>query len=352
MDSSKIKAFGYAAQSATTPLGPFDFEHRAVGPRDVRIEVLYCGVCHSDLHQARNEWGGSSYPMVPGHEIVGRVAEVGAEVTRHAQGDLVGVGCLVGSCRTCGCCVADEEQYCERGAVFTYNSRYADGAPTWGGYANLMVVDQDFVLKMPKNLDPARAAPLLCAGITTWSPLRHWKIGPSHRVGIIGLGGLGHMGLKFAKAMGAHVTQFTTSPAKVEDAYALGADDVVVTRDPAALNPLARTFDFLLDTVSAPHDLNGHLNTLKSDGTMVLVGLPDKPPVIAAGLLVSRRRTLAGSMIGGLRETQEMLDFCGEHGVVADIETIPMKSINDAYARMLRNDVKYRFVIDLATLRG
>ncbi len=345
-----IKAFGYAAQSATSPLGPFHFEHREVGPRDVRIDILFCGVCHSDLHQARNEWGGSMYPMVPGHEIVGRVAAVGGEVTRFAVGDPVGVGCMVGSCRSCGSCADGDEQYCEKGAIFTYNSRYADGAPTWGGYSDVMVVDEGFVLKIPANLDLAKAAPLLCAGVTTWSPFRHWKVGAGQRVGIVGLGGLGHMALKFAKAFGAHVTQFTTSPGKAADARALGADEVVVTRDPAVFGPLAKTFDFILDTVSAEHDLNALLGTLKTNGAMVLVGMPEKPPTIYPGLLVMGRRTLAGSLIGGTRETQEMLDFCGEHGIVSDIEMIAMDQINHAYDRMLKNDVKYRFVINLASL--
>ena len=345
-----IRAHGFAAQRADAPLGPFHFEHRDVGPRDVRIAIAYCGVCHSDLHQVRNEWGGSIYPMVPGHEIVGHVAAVGPEVTRFAVGDAVGVGCMVDSCRTCSSCQVGDEQYCERGAVFTYNSRHPDGVPTWGGYADVVVVDEDFVLKVPTNLDLARVAPLLCAGITTWSPLRHWKVGAGQKVGVVGLGGLGHMAVKLAKAFGAHVTQFTTSPGKVDDAHALGADDVVVTRDPAVFKSLGRRFDFILDTVSGVHDLNAYLGALKTNGTMVLVGLPDKPPSIAAGLLVSRRKTLAGSMIGGIRETQEMLDFCGAHGVVADIETIRMDQINDAYERMLRSDVKYRFVIDLATL--
>jgi len=345
-----IKASGYAAQSATSALAPFHFEHRDVGPRDVRVAIAYCGVCHSDLHQVRNEWGGSIYPMVPGHEIVGHVAAVGAEVTRFAVGDTVGVGCMVDSCRTCSSCAVGDEQYCERGAVFTYNSRHPDGTPTWGGYADVVVVDQDFVLKVPAALDLARAAPLLCAGITTWSPLVHWKIGAGHKVGVVGLGGLGHMAVKLAKAFGAHVTQFTTSPDKADDARALGADEVVVTRDPAAFKPLARTLDFILDTVSGVHDLNAYLGTLKTNGTMVLVGLPDKPAAIHAGLLISRRKTLAGSMIGGIRETQEMLDFCGAHGIVADVETIGAAFINDAYERMLASDVKYRFVIDMATL--
>ena len=346
-----IKAFGYAAQSATTPLAPFHFEHRALGARDVHIAIRWSGVCHSDLHQARNEWGGSSYPMVPGHEIVGQVAAVGAAVTAHAVGDWVAVGCMVGSCRTCPSCEAGDEQYCDRGAtVFTYNSRNPDGSATQGGYADVIVVDEHFVLRVPPTLDPAGAAPLLCAGVTTWSPLRHWKIGPGHRVAVVGLGGLGHMALKLAHAFGAHVTQLTTSPGKEDDARRLGADEVVVSRDPEAMAKHASSLNFIINTVAAPHDLNALLGTLKTNGTMVLVGLPDKPATLSAGGLASRRRTLAGSMIGGIRETQEMLDFCGERGIVADVEVIRMDQINDAYERMLKNDVKYRFVIDMASL--
>jgi uncharacterized zinc-type alcohol dehydrogenase-like protein len=345
---SKISAF--ATSGPTEELGPYAFDARPVGPNDVRIDIRFCGVCHSDLHQARNEWGGSIYPMVPGHEIVGHVAEVGAAVTRFAVGDAVGVGCMVDSCRTCGSCSHGEEQYCETGATFTYNSRYKDGTPTYGGYAKAITVDQDFVLKIPKNLPLDAAAPLLCAGVTMWSPISHWKIGHGHEVGVVGLGGLGHMAVKLAKARGARVTQFTTSPGKVEDAKRLGADDVVVTRDPGAIAALGRRFDFILDTVSAPHDLNALLGALKTGGSLIVVGLPDQPPTIYPGLLISRRKTLAGSMIGGIRETQEMLDFCGEHNITSDIELIPMQAINEAYGRMLRNDVKYRFVIDLATL--
>jgi len=347
------KAFGYAAQSATTPLGPFHFEHRELRPEDVRIDILYCGVCHSDIHQARNEWGGSRYPMVPGHEIVGRVAAVGSAVTKFKVGDPAAVGCMVASCRVCASCKAGDEQYCDANAtVYTYNHAYPDGAPTYGGYADVIVVDQGFALSVPASLDLAAVAPLLCAGVTTWSPLKHWKVGPGSRVGVIGLGGLGHMALKFAHAFGAHVTQFTTSPGKEDDARRLGADEVVVTRDPAVFKPLARTFDFILDTVSAPHDLNRFLGLLNTDGAMVLVGLPDKPTALGAGSLVNRRRTLAGSSIGGIRETQEMLDYCGEHGIVCDIEMIRMDQIEAAYTRMIANDVKYRFVIDLASLNA
>ncbi len=348
-----IKAFGYAAQSATAPLGPFHFEHRDVGPNDIRIDILFCGVCHSDIHQVRNEWGGSRYPMVPGHEIVGRVAAVGNAVTKFAVGDLAAVGCMVDSCRTCPSCSAGDEQYCDNGAtVFTYNSAYPDGTPTYGGYANVIVLAEAFALKVPAGLDLAGAAPLLCAGITTWSPLKHWNIGPGARVGVVGLGGLGHMALKFAHAFGAHVTQFTTSPGKEEDARRLGADEVVVTRDPKVFRSMARQLDFILDTVSAPHDLNAFLGCLKTNGAMVLVGMPDKPTLLAAGSLVPRRRTLAGSMIGGIRETQEMLDYCGANNIVADVETIAIGDIETAYSRMLANDVKYRFVIDLKSLEA
>lgn len=347
---TKISAF--ATHGPTEKLGPFTFDARPVGAHDVRIAIRYCGVCHSDLHQARNEWGGSIYPMVPGHEIVGLVEEVGAAVTKFAVGDPVGVGCMVESCRTCGSCKHGEEQYCENGGTFTYNSRYPDGSPAYGGYAKAITVNEDFVLKIPKNLPLDAAAPLLCAGITMWSPISHWKIGQGHEVGVVGLGGLGHMAVKLAKARGARVTQFTTSPSKVEDAKRLGADEVVVTRDPAAIAALGRRFDFILDTVSGPHDLNALLGSLKTGGSLILVGLPDQPPTVYPGLLIMRRRSLSGSMIGGIRETQEMLDFCGEHGITSDIELIPMQAINEAYERMLKNDVKYRFVLDLATLDG
>ena len=349
-----ISARGYAAQSATTPLGPFAFEHRELGPKDVRIAIAFCGVCHSDLHQARNEWGGSSYPMVPGHEIVGAVTAVGSDVARHAVGDRVAVGCMVDSCRQCAACAAGDEQYCDR-AVFTYNSRHYSGLPTWGGYADVIVVDEAFVVRVPNApdgtpLDLARVAPLLCAGVTTWSPLRHWKVGPGQRVGVVGLGGLGHMGVKLARSLGAHVTLFTTSPGKVEDALRLGAHEAVVTKDAAAFKPLRGTLDFILDTVSAEHDLGAYLGALRPGGTMCLVGLPEKPTMLSAGPLVSRRRALAGSMIGGIPETQEMLDYCAAHAILADVERIGIADINVAYQRMLKNDVKYRFVIDLATL--
>lgn len=340
----------YAAQDPTSPLGPFQIDRRALGPEDIEIQILYCGVCHSDIHQARNEWRGSLYPMVPGHEIVGRVTRIGAGVTRLAVGALAGVGCMVDSCRTCASCRDGEEQYCEKGATYTYNSRAADGTLTFGGYSERIVVAEAFALSISPALELAAVAPLLCAGVTTWSPLRHWKIGAGHRVGVVGLGGLGHMGLKFAHAFGAHVTQFTTSPGKEDDARRLGADAVVVTRDPAAFKPLRGTFDFILDTVSAPHELGPYLSLLRRNGTMVLVGIPDKPAVVSAGTLANNRRSLAGSGIGGIAETQEMLDYCAAHGIVADIELIAIQAINEAYRRMLANDVKYRFVIDMASL--
>ncbi len=341
---------GYAALKASVPLAPFAFERRAPGPKDIEIEIAFCGVCHSDLHQVRDEWGGALFPMVPGHEIVGHVTAVGAAVTKFAIGDRAGVGCLVESCRTCDNCVDGEEQYCTTGATFTYNSREKDGTPTYGGYANSIVVDEAFALTIPASLDLAAVAPLLCAGITTYSPLRHWNVKTGQKVGVVGLGGLGHMALKFAKAFGAHVIQFTTSASKVADAKRLGADEVVMSADAAAMKTHAGSFDFILDTVSAPHDIMQFLGLLKRDGTMTLVGVPEKPPVVHPFLLIGGRRSLAGSLIGGIAETQEMLDFCGTRGITADIELIAMKEINASFERMLKGDVKYRFVIDLATL--
>ncbi|HYW52056.1 MAG TPA: NAD(P)-dependent alcohol dehydrogenase [Gemmatimonadaceae bacterium] len=341
---------GYAAQQAKAPLAPFAFERRTPGPNDVQIEIAYCGVCHSDLHQARDEWGGAIFPMVPGHEIVGTVTAVGSDVKKFKVGDRAGVGCMVRSCGTCANCADDEEQYCTKGCTFSYNSMDVDGTPTYGGYADNYVVDEKFALTIPASLDLAAAAPLLCAGITTYSPLRHWNVTAGQKVGVVGLGGLGHMALKFAKAFGAHVVQFTTSASKVDDAKRLGADEVVMSNDPAQMNAHAGSFDFILDTVSAPHDIMALLGLLKRDGTMTLVGVPDKPPVVHPFPLIMGRRSLAGSLIGGIAETQEMLDFCGEHGIVSDIEMIAMKDINEAYERMLKGDVKYRFVIDLKTL--
>jgi len=345
------KTKGYAAQTKTSPVAPFEFERREPGATDVQIEILFCGVCHSDLHQVRDEWGGSIYPMVPGHEIVGRVSAVGSGVTKFAVGDLAGVGCMVDSCRSCESCGIGLEQYCDRNQiVFTYNSRFPDGTPSYGGYSNSIVVDEAFTLHISPKLDLAATAPLLCAGITTYSPMKHWNVQPGQKVGVVGLGGLGHMALKFAHAFGAHVTQFTTSPGKEEDARRLGADEVVLTRDPEALKALAGTFHFIIDTVSAPHDLNMYLTLLKRDGSMVLVGLPEDPAKVDAFPLAGKRRSLAGSNIGGIAETQEMLDFCAEHGIVSDIEMTPISKVNEAYERMLKNDVKYRFVIDMATL--
>jgi len=340
----------YAAQSATTPLAPFTIDRRAPGATDVAIDILFCGVCHSDLHQVRNEWGGSLFPMVPGHEIVGRVSAVGSSVSKVKVGDMAGVGCLVGSCKSCGSCAEGLEQYCENGATFTYNSADSAGVMQQGGYSKAIVTDESFVLKVDPRLDPAGAAPLLCAGITTYSPLRHWKVGKGMKVGIVGLGGLGHMGLKFARAFGAHVVQFTTSLGKKDDALRLGAHEVVLSKDPAEMAKHAGTFDFILNTVSAPHALEPFLEQLKRDGTMVLVGVPDKPPELNASTLIFGRRTLGGSLIGGIAETQEMLDFCAEHDIVSDVEVIAIDQINSAYERMLKSDVKYRFVIDLATL--
>ncbi|OZB59059.1 MAG: hydroxyacid dehydrogenase [Lysobacterales bacterium 14-68-21] len=344
---------GFAAQSATTPLAPHSFERREPRADDVVIDILYCGVCHSDIHQARNEWGGSLYPMVPGHEIIGRVASVGAEVKGFKGGDLVGVGCMVDSCQHCDACHQGLEQYCVEGMVATYNSvDKKDGLPTFGGYSERIVVNDKFVLRIDPRLDAKAAAPLLCAGITTWSPLKHWNIGPGSKVAVVGLGGLGHMGLKFAKALGAEVTLFTRSPSKEEEARRLGADHVVLSTDEAQMKAVARRFDFILDTVPTRHDLNPYLATLALNGTHCLVGLvePMDPPVHAANVIFGRR-SIAGSLIGGIAETQEMLDFCAEHGIVSDVEMIRIQDINEAYERMLKSDVRYRFVIDLASLR-
>ena len=322
-------------------------------PGDVAIDILYCGVCHSDLHQARNEWHNTIYPVVPGHEIVGRVVATGAGVTRFQVGDLAAVGCMVDSCRGCASCQAGLEQYCEHFPTFTYNGPDKHlGGMTYGGYAESIVVDQAFTLKISSGVNLAATAPLLCAGITTYSPLRHWQAGPGRKVGIVGLGGLGHMGVKLARAMGAHVVLFTTSPGKAEDALRLGAHEVVLSKDANAMGRHAGSFDFILDAVSAAHDINAYLNLLKLDGTLTLVGAPENPlPVAAFNLLMGRKR-FAGSCIGGIAETQEMLDFCAAHGIASDIETIAIQQINEAYARLLKGDVKYRFVIDMASLKG
>ena len=348
-----IKTKAYAAQSASTPLAPFDIERRGPGPDDVQIQILYCGVCHSDLHTARNEWKNTLYPSVPGHEIVGRVMAVGSRVKEFKAGDIAGVGCLIDSCGHCPSCGDGLEQYCENGFVGTYNGPAFGGDNTYGGYSQTIVVKESFVLKIghdEKQL--AAVAPLLCAGITTYSPLRHWNAGPGKSVGIVGLGGLGHMGVKIARAMGAHVVLFTTSPRKIDDALRLGAHEVCISTDPAQMARLANRLDLIVDTVAASHSLDALLGLLKRDGTLTLVGAPENPhPSPHPFGLIFKRRSIAGSLIGGLRETQEMLDFCAEHGIVSDIETIRMDYINTAYDRMLKSDVKYRFVIDMATLR-
>lgn len=343
----------YAAQSPATPLAPHAIERREPTASDVEIDILFCGVCHSDLHFARNEWGFTQYPVVPGHEILGRVTRVGAGVTKFKAGDLAAVGCLVDSCRTCNHCAQGLEQYCTTGATFTYNGEDKHlGGMTFGGYSEKVVVDEAFTLKVPANLDPAAAAPLLCAGIATWSPLRHWKAGPGKKVGIVGLGGLGHMGVKFARALGAHTVLFTTSPGKVADGLRLGAHEVVISKDEAEMAKHANSFDLIIDTVSADHSLDALLALVKLDGTMCMVGVPPSPQQIAAFSVILPRRNLAGSCIGGIAETQEMLEFCGAHGIACDIETIRMDEINTAYERMLKSDVKYRFVIDMASLKG
>ncbi|MFO1451880.1 MAG: NAD(P)-dependent alcohol dehydrogenase [Opitutaceae bacterium] len=341
----------YSASSAKSPLAATSISRREPGATDVKIDILYCGVCHSDLHFARNEWNFTQYPAVPGHEIIGRVAAVGPGVKKFKTGDLVGVGCLVDSCRTCPDCHAGLEQFCS-GMVMTYGSTDKHlGGGTLGGYAQGIVVTEDFVLRIPENLSPAAVAPLLCAGITTYSPLRHWKVGAGHKVGIVGLGGLGHMGVKFARALGAHVVLFTTSPGKTADALRLGAHEVVLSKDDAQMAAHAGSFDFILNTVSAALDLSPYANLLKRDGNLVLVGAPEKPLSVAAFPLLFRRRSVSGSLIGGLPETQEMLDFCGRQGITSDIEMIRMDQINEAYERMLKSDVKYRFVIDMASLK-
>ena len=343
----------YAAHSPTGRLGLFAFDRRKPRADDVVIEILYCGVCHSDVHNVRNDWGNAQYPMVPGHEIVGRVLEVGPEVTRFTPGDRVGVGCLVNSCHHCKACGKGWEQYCENGATYTYNGTDpVDGSRTQGGYSEKVVVGEHFVLKVPEALDLAGATPLLCAGITTWSPLRHWKAGPGSRVAIVGLGGLGHMGLKFAKAMGAEVTLFSRSPGKEADARRLGADQIVISTDTAQMASVAGRFDLIIDTVPYQHDVNPYVPTLATNGTLVMVGyLGPLEPAFNTGPLVFNRKSLAGSLIGGIAETQEMLDFCGQHGIHSDVEVIRIQDINEAYERMLKADVKYRFVIDMASLK-
>jgi uncharacterized zinc-type alcohol dehydrogenase-like protein len=348
--TKKISAFG--TEAADAALRQLNIGRRMPTPHDVEIEILYCGVCHSDLHTVRNEWHGTVYPCVPGHEIVGRIVSIGNHVTKFKVGDLAAVGCMVDSCRECDYCKEGLEQYCEQGSIQTYNSpdKYL-GTQTYGGYSESIVVTEDFVLRVPENLDPAATAPLLCAGITTYSPLRHWKVQPGQKVGIVGLGGLGHMGVKIAKAMGAEVIVFTTSPSKVEDARRLGADDVVLSKDKEQMQRYAGKLHFVLDAVSAQHDINLYLKQLRVDGSLALVGAPEQPLRVAAFSLIPYRRSFAGSMIGGIAETQEMLDFCGKHNIVSDIEMINIQQINEAYDRLLKGDVKYRFVIDMASLK-
>ena len=348
-----IPTRGLAAFDATGPLGPWEFTRRPLGPRDIQIAIDWCGICHSDLHTVRGEWGAIQYPQVPGHEIVGRVVAMGGEVTGFAAGDRVGVGCLVDSCRVCDPCRRGLEPYCEGGSTDTYGAvEKQTGRPTQGGYAGTIVVDRDFVLRVPPGLDPAGVAPLLCAGITTWSPLRHWQVTAGQRVGIVGLGGLGHMGVKLAAALGAEVTVFTRSPHKTDDARRLGAQDVILSEDRQAMRAVRSRLDLILDTVSDPHALDPLLQTLRLDGTLVLLGGSPQPhPSPGVFSFITKRRSLAGSLIGGLPETQEMLDFCGAHGLTADVEVIAPDGVNAAYDRMLRADVRYRFVIDCASLQ-
>lgn len=346
-----IPVKGYAAQTATTPLSPFRFERRELGTMDVLIDILYCGVCHSDIHQARNEWGGSIFPMVPGHEIVGRVSKVGSGVRSFKAGDLAGVGCFVDSCRTCTNCQEGLEQYCDKGMTGTYNSYEQDGkTPTYGGYSSQIVVDEQFTLHISPNLQLDRVGPLLCAGITTYSPIMHWKIGNGHRVGVLGLGGLGHMAVKFATALGSEVTVLSTSKNKEGDSKKLGAHHFAHTTNESVLKSLRNHFDFIIDTVSAQHDLNQYLGLLRRDGVLIVVGVPPAPSAVQHFSLIGGRKSLGGSLIGGIRETQEMLDYCAERNIMSDVEVIAIKDINAAYERILRNDVKYRFVIDMASL--
>lgn len=351
VSAKEVQAFGTEATEA--PLQQLSIQRRKPTPHDVEIEILYCGVCHSDLHTARNEWHSTIYPCVPGHEIVGKIVSVGNHVSKFKVGDLAAVGCMVDSCRECDYCKEGLEQYCEVGNIGTYNSpdKFL-GTQTYGGYSESIVVDESFVLKVPENLDLAATAPLLCAGITTYSPLKHWNVGPGKKVGIVGIGGLGHMGVKIAKAMGAEVVVFTTSPSKVEDAKRLGADDVVLSKDAEQMKRYTGKLHFVLDAVSAQHDVNAYLNLLRVDGSLALVGAPEHPLPVAAFSLIPSRRSFAGSMIGGIAETQEMLDFCAKHNIVSDIEMINIQQINEAYERLLKGDVKYRFVIDMASLKN
>lgn len=351
MATTTVKAYG--ATAATADLKPLDIERRAVGKDDVKIDITYCGVCHSDIHTVRNEWNGSTYPVVPGHEIIGRVVEVGNAVNKYKVGDLVGVGCMVDSCQTCSSCKQDLEQFCENGATFTYNSpdKHIEDKQTYGGYSTSVVVDEKFVLSIPENLDEAAAAPLLCAGITTWSPLSHWKVKKGDKVGVIGLGGLGHMGVKFANALGAHVVMITTSPEKGKDAKRLGAHEVLVSKDEEEMKKHKNSFDFILNTIPVGHEMDPYLGLLKIDATMVLVGAIEPLKPFSGGNIIMGRKRIAGSLIGGIKETQEMLDFCGKHNITSDIELINIQDINTAYDRVTSNDVKYRFVIDMKSLK-
>ena len=343
----------YAAQAATTPLTPFEFTRREPGAHDVQIEILYCGVCHSDIHQVRNEWGGSRYPMVPGHEIVGRITKVGEHVKKFKVGDLAGVGCFVDSCRVCDNCKEGLEQYCDTGMVGTYNSLEKDGkTPTYGGYSTLIVVDEQYTLKISDKLPLERVAPLLCAGITTYSPLKHVGVKKGDRVAVLGLGGLGHMAVKFAVSFGAEVTMLSSSPSKKVDAEKLGAHHFALTSDKDTMKGLQNHFDIILNTVSAQHDYSTYLNLLRTNGTMIVVGVPPSPSQVPAFTLIAKRRSIIGSLIGGIKETQEMLDYCAEHNISSEVEVIPIQQINEAYERMIKGDVRYRFVIDTASLKG
>ncbi|MGB0911902.1 MAG: NAD(P)-dependent alcohol dehydrogenase [Nitrospirales bacterium] len=341
---------GYAATHAGAVLEPYNFDRRSVGTHDVLIKISHCGICHSDIHQARDEWGGSIFPMVPGHEIVGTATQVGNAVTGFREGDSVGVGCLVDTCRTCQSCQQGLEQYCQENLVFTYNGRDKHGEPTLGGYSTQIVVDERYVFRIPSSLTPEGAAPLLCAGITTYSPLKHWGVGKGHKLGVLGLGGLGHMAVKIGHAMGAEVTVLSRSESKRSDAERLGAKDFALLNSQETVTALAGQFDFIIDTVSAPHDYSIVLEMLKTDGTLILVGAPDKPTPMGSFPLVMRRRRMVGSLIGGIPETQEMLDFCAEHGIVSDVEVISIQEVNKAYERILKGDVRFRFVIEMASL--
>ncbi len=343
----------FAAQNVTSALSAFSFERREPRPHDVLIEIKYCGVCHSDIHQVRNDWGKSVYPMVPGHEIVGKITRIGSAVKKFKVGDLAGVGCLVDSCRICLSCKEDVEQYCENGSSGTYNSLEQDKKTmTFGGYSTQIVVDENYALKISEKLKLSEVAPLLCAGITTYSPLRTWKVGRGHKVAVVGLGGLGHMAVKFASSFGAHVTVLSSSPSKQKDAENLGAHSFACTKETSTFSQLQNSFDFILDTVSAPHDYNAYLSLLKRDGTMIIVGAPNEPTPLFAFPLILKRRRLVGSLIGGIKETQEMLDYCAEKNITSDVEVIPIQKINEAYERMIKGDVRYRFVIDTQSLNG